>query len=37
MDEPKTIAEALDAAETGEEFGQVIQGLFSILEKENDA
>lgn len=28
MTEPKTIAEQLDAAETGQEFGNVILGLF---------
>lgn len=34
--EPKTVAEKLDAARTGEEFGQVIMGLFSSLEKAMD-
>ena len=32
----KTLPEALDAAQTGEEFGQVLQGLFSFLEKARD-
>ena len=32
MTEPKTIAEQLDAAETGQEFGHVILGLFTKLE-----
>ena len=31
--DPKTIAEQLDAAETGEEFGQVITGFFALLDK----
>lgn len=30
--EPKTLAEQLDAAQSGEEFGQVLQGLFSSLQ-----
>ena len=34
--EPMTLAEQLDAAETGEEFGQVLMGLFSFLEKARD-
>jgi hypothetical protein len=34
--EPKTLAERLDAAETGKEFGQVIEGLFSFIEKARD-
>ena len=29
----KTLAEQLDAAENGQEFGQVINNLFSFLEK----
>ena len=33
MSEPKTVAEQLDAAQTGEEFGSVILGLFNTLEK----
>lgn len=32
MTEPKTLAEHLDAAETGEEFGQVLMGFFNALE-----
>ena len=32
-DEPKTIAEQLDAAENGQQFGAVLQGLFGALEK----
>jgi hypothetical protein len=31
--EPKTVAEQLDAAQTGEEFGAVVMGLFTALEK----
>ena len=31
-DAPKTVAEQLDAAQTGGEFAAVIQGLFSALE-----
>lgn len=34
--EPKTIAEQLDAAQTGEEFGQVLDGFFSLLERARD-
>lgn len=34
--QPKTVAEQLDAARTGEEFGQVVMGLFSTLEKAMD-
>lgn len=30
-DEPKTIAEQLDAAESGEEFGQVLMSLFATI------
>lgn len=30
---PKTLAEQLDAAQTGKEFGAVIMGLFGALEK----
>lgn len=36
MSEPKTIAEQLDAADSGEAFGKVINSLFGILEKEMD-
>ena len=32
----KTLPEALDAAQTGEEFGQVLQGLFASLERAKD-
>lgn len=31
MADPKTIAEQLDAAQTDEEFGQVLTGLFAAL------
>ena len=33
----RTLPEALDAAEDGEQFGQVLQGLFRSLEKVIDA
>lgn len=33
---PKTIAEKLDAAQTGQEFGAVLSGLFSALERARD-
>jgi hypothetical protein len=36
MTEPKTLAEKLDAAQTGDEFAGVITGLFSYLEKCRD-
>lgn len=36
MDEPKTLPEMLDAAETGEEFAAVLGGLFKALEKARD-
>jgi hypothetical protein len=36
MESDKTIAEQLDEAETGEEFGKVIQGFFGLLEKQRD-
>jgi hypothetical protein len=36
MSEPRTIPEQLDAAQTGEQFGQVIQGLFGSLERAMD-
>lgn len=36
MIEPKTLAEHLDAAQTGDEFGAVIQGLFKTLEQQMD-
>lgn len=32
--EPKTVAEKLDAAETGEQFAQVLSGLFGSLRAE---
>jgi hypothetical protein len=32
MSEPKTLAECLDAARTGSEFGAVLQRLFATLE-----
>lgn len=34
--EPKTVAEQLDAAQTGEQFGQVVLGLFATLEQAMD-
>lgn len=34
--EPKTVAEKLDAAKSGEEFADVIQGLFGALERARD-
>jgi hypothetical protein len=36
--QPMTLAEQLDATQSGEEFGQVILGLFKTLEtmKDND-
>lgn len=36
MDEPKTIPEQLDAAQTGEEFKDVLMGLFASLAKARD-
>ena len=36
MKEPKTVAEMLDAAQDGQEFGVVLQGLFGALEKAID-
>ena len=36
MDEPKTIPEQLDAAQDGEEFGNVLMGLFASLAKARD-
>ena len=36
MSDPKTVAEQLDAAESGEEFGNVILGLFKTLEEKMD-
>lgn len=37
MNEPKTIAEKLDAAQTGEEFAGVLGGLFASLERARNA
>lgn len=37
MNDPKTVAEQLDAAESGEEFGQVLSGLFDALAAARDA
>jgi len=37
VNDPKTIAEQLDAAKTGEEFARVINGLFGLLERAIDA
>jgi len=31
--EPKTVPEKLDAAQNGEQFGQVLMGLFSALDE----
>ena len=36
MTEPKTVPEMLDAAETGEDFGAVILGIFKTLERLKD-
>jgi hypothetical protein len=36
-EEPKTVAEQLDAAESGEEFGQVLFGLFGALDRAREA
>jgi hypothetical protein len=36
MTDPKTVPEMLDAAETGEQFGQVILGIFKALERLKD-
>jgi len=36
MSEPKTAAEMLDAAQDGQEFGAVLQGLFGALEEAMD-
>lgn len=35
-DDPKTLPEMLDAAESGEEFGAVLMGLFGALERLRD-
>lgn len=34
---PKTLAERLDAAQDGDQFGAVLMGLFGSLEKQMDA
>lgn len=36
MAQPKTIVEQLDAAESGEDFGQVLSGLFDALASARD-
>ena len=36
MNEPKTVTQQLDAAQTGEEFGAAILGLLSTLERMKD-
>ena len=36
MHEPKTVAEQLDAAETREEFMDVLNNLFAVAEKWKD-
>jgi hypothetical protein len=36
VNEPKTVAEMLDAAETGEEFGNVLMGFFAAVDKARD-
>ena len=33
MSEPKTVAEQLDAAQDGAEFGRVLNGFFAALDK----
>lgn len=33
MTEPRTLAEQLDAAENGEQFANVLMGLFATLDK----
>jgi hypothetical protein len=35
--QPKTFAERLDAAQSGDEFGDVLSGLFKALETARDA
>jgi hypothetical protein len=37
VSEPKTVAEQLDAAQDGQEFGQIIQNMFRSLESAKDA
>lgn len=34
---PKTLAERLDAAKDGDQFGAVLKGLFGVLERFKDA
>ena len=36
MTGPKTVAEQLDAARNGSEFGAVLSGLFAALERARD-
>ncbi len=36
VNDPKTVAEQLDAAKDGEEFGQVLMGFFSALAKQRE-
>lgn len=36
MSDPKTIAEKLDAAQDGEQFGAVLKQLFHALERARD-
>lgn len=36
MSEPKTVAERLDAAGDGQQFGQILQSLFASLEQAID-
>lgn len=37
MTHPKTIAERLDAAQSGDEFGSVLNDLFGVLGRARDA
>ena len=37
MTDPKSFAERLDAAQDGQEFGQIIQNMFRSLESAKDA
>jgi hypothetical protein len=37
VSDPKTFAERLDAAQDGQEFGQIIQNMFRSLESAKDA
>ena len=36
VNEPKTVAEQLDAAKDGEEFGKVLMGFFAAVDKARD-